>query len=136
MEKLVKKWQGKVIEDCGAYASKEWQSFSRMFKNAVKRECEKRGFVLAGKKPFGQAHYFVSGFVEKGGEFYYISYRYDRYSPVDLTAKRFAGPILWRHAKSAEDYRGETNCYAAAQDLFGEIERDLAWRKKKGEQNG
>ena len=122
MNTLLKKWNGKVIEDWGGYQSDEWKSFCRSFKSAIRRNSA--GFEIAGDGSFKSSHYFVSGFVQKEGKTYYISYDYDRGLPVELSKKGWAGPILWRRAKDTKDYRGDVNHFTTAQDLFDEIEAD------------
>ena len=126
MKTFVKKWNNKMIQDDGAYASKEWQSFSRAFKAAIKREGAKYGYEIAGKKSFGQSHYFVSGHIKNGDAYYYISYSWDRYKPVNLTGDSWAGPILWRRAIDDKDYSGKGghNNFTTADQLFAEIESD------------
>lgn len=128
MDKFIKKWNGKFIEDDVCYASAEWKSFSRQFKALMKREGGKLSLQLAGKNPFGQCHYFVSGHLEKDGMSYYVSYDYDRGLPVDLTRGRYAGPVLWRRTKDSSDYTGEVNHFCPLNRLFKEIGADIERR--------
>lgn len=129
MIKFIAKWNGKFIEDGGCYASDEWKAFSRQFKSAIRREGKKHGYEIAGKNPFGQNHYFVSGFVKKGDQTYYISYDYTRGLMVDLTNRSWAGPILWRRAEDENDYRGGQNHFCPLDRLFAEIEQDITIRQ-------
>ena len=129
MDKFLKNWNGKTIEDCGCYTSEEWKSFARAFKNAIKRECEKLGYSIVGKNSFSSKdHYFISGFISKDGQTYYISYDYDRYNPVNLLKQSWAGPILWRRTADEKDYRGENNHFTIATELFFQIESDYERR--------
>ena len=136
MKSLIKKWNGKIIDDGITSVSKEWQSFSRAFKAAVKREGAKYGYELAGKKSFGVSHYFVSGHIKKDDAYYYISYSYDRFNPVNLTDFTYAGPILWRRALDEKDYSGKGghNNFTTADRLFEEIENDRI--RRNGVSNG
>ena len=59
--KTFKKWNGKAIEDTGAYMSKEAISFCTAFKNMLKREGKKYGFEPVNVT---KGHYFVSGFAK------------------------------------------------------------------------
>ena len=130
MEKFIKQWDNREIEDDGAYASKEWKSFSLAFKNAIKREGGRRGFEIAGKKSFGQKHYFVSGHIVKDGMFYYISYSHPRFGATKLTELSWAGPIMWRRALSDKDFSGKggPDRFVTLDKLFDEIETDFKWR--------
>lgn len=46
MKRFIKEYDGKRIEDCGSYTSKEFDSFSRKFKNALKRSISNEGLKM------------------------------------------------------------------------------------------
>lgn len=112
MNKFIKTWNGKTIEDCGCVCSDEFKSFTRQFKNALKRtfpDCEIIGF-----KP---NHYDFSGFLKKGNKYIYISYNEPREQILDMARSDCANGILYRTAKNEKDYRGGANNFCSFFEL-------------------
>ena len=69
MDKFLKKWNGKAIEDDGAYMSKEAMSFVTAFRNMLKRELGDKYDIVQLKA----GHYCLSGFIEHNGIYIYVS---------------------------------------------------------------
>lgn len=113
------KWNGKSVEDCGSYMSKEATSFVTAFRNMLKRELNPYGIEVVYLKP---NHYDCSGFVKKEDHYIYISYSIPRYgSRIDFKRTGFADGVLYRTAKHEKDYRGGNNNFSNIESLPGAI---------------
>lgn len=101
-----KKWNGKVLQDCGAYVSKEFNSFQNAFKREMNKIAEEIGATLVA---YSKGHYDMSGFFERNGHYVYFSYSNyccEGRNVVNLTNNSV---ILVRTAENAKDYRGGRN---------------------------
>ena len=117
MDKFLAKYQGHTFEDWGSICSDDFKKFVRDFKSYLKRnlpgDCE-----LIGFKP---NHYDTSGFVKHGSEYIYVSYSWDRYSPVDIIRTDPMMGVLIRYAKDERDYRGERNNFTSLMEAPDDI---------------
>ena len=109
VKKFTSKYQGRILEDAGAYKSDEFLAFARDFK-AMTREIA--GKIHATLVSFSIGHYDVSGFVERDGRYAYFSYSEPRHMPIDLTRSDALQGILVRSAEGPKDYRGGHNNFA------------------------
>lgn len=102
MKKLFKEYHRKGIYDAGAYKSDEFVSFSRKFKNALKRtfpECE----ILK----YHTGHYDVAGFLKKDNNYIYFSFGVPRGGiPMDLISSSAMHGVLYRLARDDSDWGG------------------------------
>ena len=106
LEVLKQRYHGVILEDDGAYMSKEANAFARHIKAYLTGVAYENGFKLA---KFDVGHYYVSGFFEKDGKYVYFSRDIERYNyPVDIQRDN---NILIRTAESLTDYRGGSNNY-------------------------
>ena len=123
MKNFRTKWNGKAVEDCGCYMSKEAKSFVTAFKNMLKRELAPYGVEVIGMKP---NHYDFSGFLKRGDKYVYLSYDIPRYGQkIDFDQRGWAGPVLVRTAESDHDYHGGHNNFCSIADTPQEILRLL-----------
>ena len=72
VEKLYETYQGKTLEDAGAYKSDDFIVFARAMRSAIQNEVKIIGAKVVN---FSVGHYDVSGFVEKEGRYVYFSYK-------------------------------------------------------------
>ena len=108
VEKLYETYQGKTLEDAGAYKSDDFIVFARAMRSAIQNEVKKIGAKVVN---FSVGHYDISGFVEKEGRYVYFSYSEPRCMPIDLTRADCMKGILVRRAKGPKDYSGEHNYF-------------------------
>lgn len=121
MEKLIKKWNGRSIQDDGAYVSKEFKSFYRECINAMKREFPDAEFlnVHAG-------HYDFSGFIHRDRKYIYFSYCVPRGGiRMDMGQPNVTRGILIRQAKNEKDYRGKWNHFTCFYLFKDDVEQLL-----------
>lgn len=114
MDKFITTWDGRGVQDDGAYTSKEFKGFSLQFKNFLKRILP-NGAAVTG---WTTGHYFLSGFIRKNDNCYYISYSIPRgESPLDFgTDGPFSG-VLFRTAENEKDYHGGQNTFCSVKGL-------------------
>lgn len=132
METFKKKWNGVAVEDCGTYMSKEAKSFVTAFRNMLKRE-------LADLNPtitISPNHYDLSGMIEIGGKFLYVSYNIPRWGDrIDFSESGLNG-VLYRPAKHAKDWRGGRNRFCSILKLPDQIraifKTDAPWAECEG----
>lgn len=110
---FIRKWNGRTLQDDGAYVSKEFHSFQVAFMNAMKKIAESLGGELV-KRMYG--HYDMSGFIKRGNNFVYFSYSngigQGGRTHVNLTDKSgWHSPLLLRTARDEKDYHGGCNNY-------------------------
>ena len=102
---FVRKYNGRTLEDWGAYPSDEFKQFARDMKSTVKEICKEENAELVG---FSVGHYYVSGFVVKNGNHVYFSYD-PRWKGIDFSAENCRDGILVRTAKHEKDFTGGMN---------------------------
>lgn len=119
MKKLIKTWDGRSIQDDGAYASKEFKSFYRQCINAMKREIPDAEFlnVHAG-------HYDLFGFIHKDGKYIYFSYSVPRDGiRMDMSQSNAMRGILIRQAENEKDFRGKQNHFTSFYNFKEDVEQ-------------
>ena len=102
----------------GGTTGEDFNTFARLFKKHIQKNLPE-GFKLVA---FSKGHYYVSGFVERGGKFVYFSVSDVRYFPGG-----WHNNILIRTAKNEKDYTGGSNGYTTleffAVKVFNLLER-------------
>ena len=108
MDKLFKKYQGYLIQDDGAYKSKDFINFARYAKRRMKAAAAEKGIELVS---FRTGHYGIWGFFrsKETGRYAYFSFENCRYAPLDFNKCDPWGGFLLRTAKGPEDYTGGQN---------------------------
>ncbi len=134
IEKFYRIHNGIIIDDSSdeasvnAKRSKDFQSFCRKLKNALKKDAKERGFDDVSLKP---NHYDMSGFFKKGTSYVYWSFSVERYGvPTSLDREGF----LYRLAKSDKDFKGGRNHYSDLKGLLDGAERLIREQEKKRQQ--
>lgn len=105
LNKFIRKWHNKPLQDDVYFVSTEFNSFQNDFKKVMAAICSELGANLVN---FNKGHYYVSGFVERNGNYVYFSYENmngERATP-DL---RSENNMLCRTAKNERDYHGGAN---------------------------
>ena len=121
MKACLKKYNRHQFEDWGITCSDDYKAFSRAFKKYVADEGKEYGWTVAY---YNCNHYDTSMMVKNNdGKFVYISYMWDRYSPVDIHASGCMNGILVRTAAHEKDWHGGTNHFTSFADLGNEISR-------------
>ena len=112
--KTFKKWNGKAVEDMGAYMSKEAKSFVTAFRNMLKRELTPLGIEVVS---ITAGHYDLSGFCKKDGKYVYVSYSIPRWGKrIDFSDCSCMNGVLYRTAKDDRDFHGGSNHFS---DIYG-----------------
>ena len=120
MNDFVKKYDGKPLQDAGAYVSKEYQAFQNAMKRDLKRMA---GEIGAAMLWFSKGHYDQSAMFERNGHFAYMHYSGcigDRSTP----ALRETMTCLCRTAAHEKDYKGGRNnhcSYVEVQATFNRL---------------
>lgn len=119
MTRLIKKYQGKAVEDAGCYMSKEAKSFVSAVRNALKREFTDTSVEVPSCRA---GHYDLSGFLRNDNQYVYFSYSIPRYGRhIDLFASDFMNGVLYRTAKNVNDFHGGTNHYTSMVELKASV---------------
>lgn len=113
VEKFVRKYQGRVLEDAGSVLSEEFKQFARDFKSMA---YEAAGYVGAKLFSFHRGHYDVSGFVERNGKYAYFAFSCPRCIRIDLSRTDCMSGVLVRSADGPKDYTGGANHFC---NVFG-----------------
>ena len=113
-QKLVRDYEGRVLQDDGAYCSKDFNTFARKCKNAIKKFCEEEGIEL---ESFHVGHYEFSGFLTKAGKYVYFAYDIRRGLPLDFDRDDALCGVLVREADGPKDYIGHANHFCAFRNL-------------------
>ena len=108
MDKLFKKYQGHLIEDDGAYKSKDFINFASYAKRRMKAAAGEKEIELVR---FIVGHYYISGFFrsKETGKYAYFAFDRCRYAPLDFNKRDSWGGFLLRTAKGPDDYTGGQN---------------------------
>lgn len=114
MKRFIKEYDGKGIEDCGSYTSKEFDSFSRKFKNALKRSISNDCRIIN----YSKGHYYISTFIEYHNHYLYLMFYVPRGGyPINFTKFNYSDGICYRIAKNEKDYQGESNRWCTMAEL-------------------
>lgn len=120
LQSLYDTYQGRRLQDDGAYVSKEFNNFQNAFFRAMKELADEIGATIAAKS---KGHYDMSVFFERNGKYVYLSYgRLDR-TKVDLTSHGIG--FYARTAAHVKDYRGGANNWTGIDTLKRDIDRLL-----------
>ena len=120
---MLEEYNGHIFEDWKTTCSNDYKSFSRKFKNRLK----KAGFEVLNHQT---GHYDLSGYVREKDVYIYYSYN-NRYNPVDITANDAINGVLIRYAASDTDYRGEFNNFTSLIDLTSDLKMMLNRRLRQ-----
>lgn len=125
MQKLYEKYNGHLIEDAGAYKSRDFVNFAKYAKKQMKEEAEKKGIELVN---FCTGHYDISGFFRnKTTEKYaYFSFSGCRYQPIDFDSSSCMRGFLLRTADGPKDYRGGQNHFTNLNGFMPLLEKLVA----------
>lgn len=111
LDKFYKAYQDTGIRDDGSVTSKDFQSFSKKFRNVLKELAES---IHAELVSYSTGHYFVSGFMKRNELFCYFSMDVPRgENPINFDRD----VILYRLAESEKDYTGKGNHFCKLKDL-------------------
>lgn len=117
---FVRKYDGKILEDSGAYKSQEFIQFARDMKSTIREICKGAGAELV---KFSVGHYDVSGFAVKNGKYVYFSYSEPRLLPIDFDRSDSLRGILIRKADHDKDYHGGYNNFCNIYTFSGMLNR-------------
>lgn len=124
------KWNGRRVEDCGAFMSDEAKSYVRAFKNFLRRNFPDA--ELVGFKP---NHYDTSGFLVIDGVCVYVSMDVPRWgAKIDFSdgdCRVNGSEVLYRTANDTNDFHGDTNHFSSMFNLVEAINQ-LVTRTKNG----
>lgn len=128
LKSFIKKWDGRTLEDDGAYVSKEFHSFQVAFFNAMRKiAASLDGEVI--KPCYG--HYDMSGFIKRGDKYVYFNYSNcgNRTHVVlkDNSMNSYGAlcPMFVRTAANEKDFRGGYNNWTSMETCESVIERLL-----------
>ena len=118
-DKFYETYQGKVLEDAGAYMSKDATMFFRAMRSALKKRFNEFGINLV---EFSIGHYDMSAFVEKNGKYIYISYSVARFGmPINLDRNDALEGFLYRTAEGLKDYSGGRNNFCCWKEIADSV---------------
>lgn len=123
LKRIYSRYQGKMLEDDGAYKSKDFTAFASYVKRQFKNSAAERGINLDS---FNVGHYDVSGFFEKDGKYVYFSYSEPRHEKIDFNRSDCYYGFLIRTATSNKDYRGGRNNFSNLEDFMDVVEELFA----------
>lgn len=110
MEKFIKKYNHKGIKDNGCVISEEFKTFCNDFKKAMVKVLPEDTKIV--KMSVG--HYDLSGFIQKGNNYYYFSYNVPRDEmPLNFNDRSAFFGVLFRTAKNTRDYTGGRNNFTS-----------------------
>ena len=113
MDRFLREYKGHTFDDWGSSCSDDYKSFARKFKGYLKRNLPNDVELI----DFSANHYDHSGFVKRENVYIYISWSWDRYSPVDIDVTGAHRGVLVRYAKDRRDFRGEINRFCSLKEL-------------------
>lgn len=127
-EQLAKKYNGKGIEDCGAYTGDEFAQFSKDFRSALKEFAHSFDGQCVN---YSKGHYDVSGFIEHPAGYVYVSYSVPRGEyPINASRRDPMEGVLYRKAESMTDYHGGPNQFTSlkefTEDVGNFIDREIS----------
>ena len=117
LEKIYREFAGKEFEN-SCFTTPDFASFSRKFKNALKKDAEEANLELVA---YSRGHFEVSAFLENAstGKFVYI-----RVSEVrDRDCAAAMSRVLIRTAKSAKDFTGGQNYFVPLTEVVSSAKR-------------
>ena len=118
--KLVKKYNGRTLQDDGCVVSREYRYFQNAFHKAMGAIAESIGAKVV--KTYN-GHYDMSGFIERDGKFVYYCYSVIWLRTNVRLDDRSA--MYVRSAKSVTDFHGGSNNHVAFVDCANVIDKIL-----------
>lgn len=114
--KTLKPYLHRDIEDWGGYTSDDYKSFSRKYRNLLKRLCKEKGYELVW---FHDNHYEFTCMFKSGEKYIYFSI-----SDVRYWKNEWFNQILVRYAINEKDYGGwhSVNDYTTLPELESKLE--------------
>lgn len=123
MSNFIKKYDGKYLQDAGAYVSREYTGFQNAMKRDLKAMAEEIGAELVS---YGKGHYDQFAFFHRNGSYVYFNYsRIGERSTPDLTGRESFPSCYCRTAEHAKDYRGGSNNHCAYIEVKRVVDRLL-----------
>jgi hypothetical protein len=116
---FLRKYNGKVIEDWGAYNSDESKQMCRDFNNMLKQELKS----INAHVKITSGHYCFSGMIEIDNKFVYVSYDIPRgnYASIDINDASAMNGVLVRTAEHATDWTGGHNNFSSLKNVVKAI---------------
>lgn len=116
VEELIKKYNGHAFEDCISVTSKDFESFCRKLKNALKKDALAMGFTDV---TLTKGHYYLSGFLNRDDQYVYYSFSVERgETPTYLDKNDCMHAFLYRTAKDDKDFSGGANHFCRLSELL------------------
>ena len=117
LEKIYKEFAGKEFED-SCFTTPDFASFSRKFKNALKKDAEEAGLELSS---YSRGHFEISAFLENSytGKIVYLRVSEVRNRDCAAAMSR----VLIRTAKSAKDFTGGQNYFVPLTEVVSSAKR-------------
>jgi len=130
---FIKKWNGRVLEDCGSYVSKGFHSFQVAFINQMRKIAKNNGAEVVNPS---YGHYDMSCFIKKDGRYVYVQYDNSLNTGRNVACLRgpvqgCCAPMLIRTAKHERDYTGGYNNFCqfdkCEEVILKLLESDVIW---------
>lgn len=128
---FIRKWNGRTLQDDGAYVSKEFHSFQVAFMNAMRKIANSLGGELVNHS---YGHYDMSGFIKRGDKYVYFNYsnslghggrNHVSLKETSLYSMGCCSPMYFRTAANEKDYRGGSNNFHAFENCEELIDKLL-----------
>lgn len=100
----------------GSTTGEDFKVFARKFKAHIRKSLPEGATLVK----FRDGHYYLSGFVQRGENYVYVSIPDVRYFPG-----RWHDDILVRTAQSDTDYTGGSNCSTTLAEFSDAVDRLL-----------
>lgn len=122
MKKLYEKYNGYLIEDAGAYKSRDFVNFANYAKRRMRAAAKEKDIELVN---FSIGHYDVRGFFRSNhtGKYAYFSFSDFRYRPLDFDSSDCMRGFLLRTADGPKDYRGGQNHFVNLKGFIPLLEK-------------
>lgn len=119
MEKFIKKYDNKNLEDWGTVVSSEFKRFQSAMGNNLKEIAESIGAKVSW---YSKGHYDQSAMFERDGKFAYFSY--SNYRGRNIVNLHDSYVCFCRTARHEKDYTGGTNVncsYGEVKDILKKL---------------
>ncbi len=123
LENLYKKYNGKTLDDAGAYVSKEYANFQNAFIRMMKDVASAIGAEIVKK---GKGHYDGFLFLKRGEKYVYVDFGTSiNRTHIDFDSTGCMNFLYCRTAESEKDFHGGTNNFVSLKQLPETIDRLL-----------
>lgn len=95
----MKKWINEEFTSSSG-TTPQWNAFVRDFKKFIKSNLPPSSDLIGWNK----GHFYVSGFIQRGGKYVYFSI-------MDVRGSDWYNRIMIRTAKNEKDFTGGNNCF-------------------------